>query len=447
MIYRIINQLESTSSRNEKISILEKNKTNTLFKQVVRLALDPFTNFYIKKIPNYRSGIPESSLDVALSEISKLSNRQVTGNAAIDHLRNLLCSLDEQDAKVLERVIQKDLKCGVATGVVNAAWGDDFIPEYPCMLASQYDEKIVNKVNFPAYVQLKLDGMRFNAIVTSVKTKKMSGISVESTVEYRSRNGKEIIFNNSELDRQFVCLANTLNLGAVVFDGELLVSTNSSSPMDRQTGNGILNKAIKGTISDEESFMIRATVWDYIPLESFTKGVFNTQYGVRFKTLHSIFNSTDTNMISLVETKEVSSIDEAWKIFEDYLKLGQEGIILKTIQGKWENKRSKGQIKFKAELDCDLVVKDYQLGTGKYEGMLGALICESSDGLLSVGIGSGFTDEQRKELTPQNTIGKIVAVRYNSKIKNKSGNHSLFLPRVIEIREDKDTADTFKKIK
>lgn len=434
MIYNIINQLESTSSRNEKIAILQKNKTNTLFQQVVKLALDPFTNFYIKKIPKYRSGIPDTSLDIALSEIDKLSKRVITGNAAIDHLRNLLCSLDEQDAKVLERVVQKDLKCGVAVGVVNAAWGD-FIAEYPCMLASQYDQKLVDKVIFPAYVQLKLDGMRFNAIVTG------------QVVEYRSRNGKEIIFNNPELDQQFIQLAKTLGIDDIVFDGELLVASDSSTSMDRQTGNGILNKAIKGTITDNESLMIRATVWDYIPLEHFMKGVFSVQYGVRFKLLLGAFTKVKTSMISFVETKEVTSIDEAWKIFENYLKQGQEGIILKTMQGKWENKRSKGQIKFKAELDCDLIVKDYQWGTGKYEGMLGALICESADGLLSVGIGSGFTDEQRKELTPENTLGKIVAVRYNAKIKNKNGEHSLFLPRVLEIRQDKDNADTLKKIK
>lgn len=438
MIYKIISQLESTSSRNEKIAILQKHKTNTLFQQVVKLALDPLTNFYIRKIPKYRCGIPDNTLDVALSELSKLSSRQITGNSAIDFLRNLLCSLDEQDAVVLERVIQKDLKCGVAVGVVNAAW-DNFISEYPCMLACQYDQKIVDKIAFPAYVQLKLDGMRFNAIVRST--------DIDATVEYRSRNGKEIIFNNPELDQQFIWLAHSIKCDNVVFDGELLVSNDSHVPLDRQTGNGILNKAIKGTISDTESKMIRATVWDYIPLEHFVKDVFNVQYGVRFKLLEAGFSKIKASMISLVETHEVASIEDAWKIFEEYLVQGQEGIILKTMQGKWENKRSKGQIKFKAELDCDLIVKDYQWGTGKYDGMLGALICESADSLLSVGIGSGFTDEQRKELTPHNTLGKIVAVRYNAKIKNKNGEHSLFLPRVIEIREDKDTADTLKKIK
>lgn len=231
-VFNIIESLSETSSRNEKIEILKKHKTNELFRNVVKLALDPFTNFYIKKIPKYRNGIPTMGIDEALSELSKLSSRQITGNAAIDFLREILSSLDEQNASVIEKVIQKDLRCGVAVGVVNAAWGS-FISEYPCMLASQYDEKVIAKMKFPALVQKKLDGCRFNAIVRGSRTK-------QSAIEYRSRNGKEIIFNNPSIDKEFISLAQALSLDDVVFDGELLVA-NHNRVLDRQTGNGILN--------------------------------------------------------------------------------------------------------------------------------------------------------------------------------------------------------------
>lgn len=436
-IYNIISSLEATASRNAKIEILNKNKTNVLFRRVVELALDPLTNFYIKKIPKYRSGIPTLGLDEGLSELSKLSTRKVTGNAGIDHLRNILASLDELDANVIERVIQKDLKCGVAAGVVNAAWGKNSIKEYPCMLASGYDEKLINKVKFPAYVQLKLDGMRFNAIVDTT----------DSSVEYRSRNGKEIVFKNPSLDEQLVQIANKLGLNSVVLDGELLVVTESGTLQDRQTGNGILNKAIKGTITSSESALIRATLWDAIPLSDFSTDVYKVPYSERIIGLHKAIKETKPSVVSLVETFEAKTIDQAWNKFNEYLEKGQEGIILKTKDGIWENKRSKAQIKFKAELDCDLVVTGYEEGTGKYQGQLGALICESADGLLKVNVGSGFTDEQRKELTPKNTVGKIAAVRYNSVIKSKTGDNSLFLPRIIEIRLDKDKADLLKNIK
>jgi hypothetical protein len=44
-------------------------------------------------------------------------------------------------------------------------------------------------------------------------------------------------------------------------------------------------------------------------------------------------------------------------------------------------------------------------------------------------------------------IGKIVTVKYNARIKDKSGVESLFLPVFIELREDKDNAESSKSIK
>jgi hypothetical protein len=41
---------------------------------------------------------------------------------------------------------------------------------------------------------------------------------------------------------------------------------------DRQTGNGILNKANKGTIFKEEAATVHATVWDVIPYILFIEG-------------------------------------------------------------------------------------------------------------------------------------------------------------------------------
>ena len=124
---------------------------------------------------------------------------------------------------------------------------------------------------------------------------------------------------------------------------------------------------------------------------------------------------------------------------------GEEGIILKDLSGIWQNRRSKTQIKFKGELECDLKIVGVEEGTGKYAGMLGAIICESADGVVKVRVGSGFNDEQRKTYTAD-LVDKIVAVKYNMRIKNKLGEESLFLPIFIEVRDDKDEADDSDKI-
>ena len=424
-------ELANTSSRLEKEAILKKHHANETLKRVLFLALDPYTQFYIRKIPVYTPNLTERfamPLSGALENLDKIINRDVTGNAAIQHLKNILESVVADDAKVIERIIEKDLKCGVSEATVNKIW-PDLIPTYPVMLASGFDEKIMNKMSYPAYVQLKLDGMRFNAIVQNGK------------VDFRSRNGKSIDLLGN-LEQEFLALAGEL---PVVFDGELIVREKSGVIMNRQKGNGILNKAVKGTISSSEAAQVEAVIWDLILLQHFKQGEFKLPYEHRFQILESLEMPW---RVSLIENIEVASEDEAHHIFEEYFSKGEEGIILKDITKGWEDKRVKHQVKFKGELECDLMCVDWQEGTGKNVGKLGALVLESSDKLVKVNVGSGFTDEQRDKYTMNNTVGKIVAVKYNAKIQDKkTGEFSLFLPVFIELREDKDVADSLSSIK
>jgi ATP-dependent DNA ligase len=426
-INEFLNSVAANPSRNYKIEQLTLHKDNELLKEVVRLAYDPFTQFYIRKIPAYTS-VPDEiacTLEQAMEGLSDLSERRVTGNAAIEHLEGILTACSADDAKVIERIIDKSLNAGFSEGTANKVW-PGLVHEYPVMLCSPFEEKLVNKIKFPASVQLKMDGMRFNAIV------------VNGTCEFRSRNGKEILLLGN-LEKEFIKLANGNDC---VFDGELLVMEDGKI-LDRQTGNGILNKANKGTISAGAAAMVHATVWDYIPYADFKQGKSTLPYLNRFAIL------ADMKMpekVHLVESTGVHSIEEANVIFEKYLAEGQEGIILKDLSGIWEDKRAKHQIKFKGELECDLRIVGIEEGTGKYAGMLGAIVCESADGIVKTRVGSGFSDDQRKNLGKE-IIDKIAAIKYNMRSVDKQGNHSLFLPIILEIREDKTVADKSKDIK
>jgi hypothetical protein len=434
-INAFLNDLAANPSRNYKIEQLEKHVNNETLREVVRLALCPFTQFYQRKIPKYTCDGTNANIESILPALYDLSAREVTGNAAIEYLRMLLSSLNEDDAKVLERIIDKSLDCGVQVSTANAVWSG-LIREYPVMLCSQFEQKLVDKIKFPAYAQMKMDGMRFNAIVRDGK------------VEYRSRNGKEIQLLGN-LDEQFIAMAGEVDC---VFDGELLVMLPGDHQFaDRQTGNGILNKANKGTISAEEAAMVHASVWDLIPYAYFTDGHCPVPYSKRFSSLEQLIQkqSADNKRVWLVSSQIVQTIEEAQEMFQEYLSLGYEGIILKDGSGVWEDKRAKHQIKFKGELECDLKIVAVEEGSGKYAGMLGAMICESSDGVVKVSVGSGLNDEHRINLwhIKQEILDKIVAVKYNTRIKNKQGEESLFLPIFIELRDDKDVADSSKDIK
>jgi ATP-dependent DNA ligase len=439
MVDSIFNQLAATSSRLEKEAILTANKDNDILKRACFLALDPFINFYIRKIPKYNTDVgPYVALQQALEDLLPLSTRAVTGNAAIEHLTNVLKNLEPEDAKVVERVIEKDLRCGVSEATVNKIW-PGLIATYPCMLASGYEDKLVSKITWPANVQLKLDGMRFNAIVKN------------GSVEFRSRNGK-LLNLLGQLEQEFLAIAGD---DSVVFDGELNVMDNDTLQfMPRQIGNGILSKAQKGTLTLGDAALIHATVWDWIPYEDFLRSECSMPYRMR---LNSLFSSMDNaayeknehrvGKVHKVWNKDVSNIQEAQDMFEELLGEGQEGIILKDLFSKWEDKRAKHQIKFKGELECDLMCVDWVEGTGKNAGRLGALVLESACGKIKVNVGTGFTDYDRNKIT-KDVVGKVISIKYNGGIVDqRTGVSSLFLPVFIEVRNDKDTADDSKNIK
>jgi ATP-dependent DNA ligase len=441
MINEIFETLASDSGRNFKIDYLSKHKDNATLRQAIVLALNPHIQFFIRKIPAYQPAADNGkriTLKEALGHLSVLSAREKTGNEAIAHLQNLLMSVNASDAKVIERIIEKDLKCGVSESTVNKVW-PDLIPEYPCMLASAFEQKLVDKVKWPALVQVKMDGMRFNAIVEDGKC------------EFRSRNGKLIDIPSDLFAIPFLRMASFWGCD-MVFDGELLCMDNFGKVLDRKTGNGILNKAVKGTMSQAEAEMVRATLWDAIPLDSFVEGKFDEPYHIRLAKLFNAIDEFKNNtplghLLEKVWSKQVDSQYDAQRLFEKFLGEGQEGIILKTREGIWEDKRAKHQIKFKGEYECDLICTAWEEGTGKNVGRLGALQLESACGKLKVGVGSGFNDNDRDTIKPD-VVGKIITVKYNAIVDDKTKDtKSLFLPIFLEVREDKDTADTLDKLK
>lgn len=439
-VYVVLNQLAGTSSRNEKLSILRSHANDATLKRVITLALDPSILFHIKKIPEYSPNLSTrdtETLDWAMSELSLLSNRIVTGNKAIDHLTDILESVSKQDAEVIERIISKDLRCGISTTAASV-WPDmDF--KFPVMLASAFNQKLIDKLTFPVILQQKLDGGRICVLVDG------------NEVSFFTRNGKSVIIDNLLITQAFIALGNLYSC-SMMFDGELLVADANGNHADRKTGNGIINKAVKGTITPEETTQFRVVLWDAIPYVDFRAGFYNVDYQTRFNTLFENVTTlelicTSSYFISLVDTHLVDSFEEVLTIFKDYTDRGLEGVIIKSRTLNWSDKRSTEQIKLKLELDADLEVLEWQEGAGKNVGRLGALVCGTSDRKIIVGVGTGFSDEQRNTITKE-IVGQIIAIHYNAKIQDKrTGNWSLFLPTFEEIRSDKDYANSFDELK
>ena len=118
---------------------------------------------------------------------------------------------------------------------------------------------------------------------------------------------------------------------------------------------------------------------------------------------------------------------------------GYEGIMIKDPESFYECKRSTTWLKSKPFIEISLEVKDYEEGTGRNKGKLGAIIAEGIDGdkNFKTNVGSGFTDLQRKEFweDKDKLIGQIIEIRADSISKSQDGeNWSLRFPRFKSFR-------------
>jgi hypothetical protein len=423
-ILDILNELAADNSRLAKEAILKRESDNALLKQVIIATLNPYVNYFIKKIPAYTpSNITNSRLPDALTLLNDLSSRKVTGNAAAEHLAMTLSILNKDDAQVIERIIDRDLKCGVNESTVNKVY-NNLLPTFDVMLS----HKDISGIKYPAYAQTKMDGARGHLVWDG-----------KNAVLW-SRQGKQFKLGNV-FDQTMFAMFGEKEM--VTLDGELLFTDNDGNILDRKTSNGIANKANKGTISDDDTANAIFVCWDIVDFSGTLK------YMLRWDSLRKIWREGYGHMnkvnIHLVNSCVVKSEEEAYEFYDLQIADGQEGAILKNMDAVWQPKRTKDLGKMKAEEEADLIVVGFNWGTGKFTGKMGSLICQTSDGKLEVNV-SGFEDADRAQT--DEWVGKIIAVTYNAVIKKKnSETYSLFLPRYAETRFDKKVANKFEELK
>lgn len=433
---KLLQDLKSNGSTLKKTEILMGYQDDTDVQALFKGALDNQINYYLRgdaidTSPLSESGTEELNDTFIYQVIGTLNNRKITGHAARDWLNQQASRLVPEDKEVLSLMLNRDLDCKVSVGLVDRVW-PDLISEYPCLLACKLDAKRIKELESytgKLIVQTKADGGRCN------------GYNRDGDVTFFSRNGKALLTHGvfDEVMKSFE---------GYMVDGELLVYSNGNMN-DRQTGNGIFNKAVRQTITEEEAKTFHFVVWDMIPLEKIEAGLDGTPYENRLRELADRvrdLRARGFENISLIDGMEVSDLEKAQEFYEKQISMGYEGAILKYPDLQWENGRSKKMIKMKEEKSADLICVGWK-PHGKREGWIGSLELETSDGLLKVNTGSGLNDEDRQR-DPNFFVGKIIEMKYNAIIQAKSAKEpSMFLPIYKNVRLDKTTADSLKDLK
>lgn len=454
-IKQILDEISNEPGKNQKMVILGKYADNELLKRVLYMANSSRVKFYIKQIPEYtRKAEQTNTLDFIINELGHISRREVTGNDALRFLSDLLATLNPNDAYVIERIIEKDLKIGMDSSI-NKVF-KNLIEETGYMGAVSFDEKKARKLfekGNKAYSQVKMDGRYCNAIIS------------DGAVYLESRQGEPTIVTGAKF---LGCLNELALMNEVVLNGEL---TMDFTP--RYESNGIIASIIdicgkRGERSEKENSKklstfeskhgnfeealakIRYTVWDMITIDEYNEASSKTPYNTRLKNLENVFfgNEQTSSMVSIIENREVNTFEEAMEHFKEMLGRGEEGTILKAQTGEWKDGKPLWQIKLKLELTLDLVITGFNYGTKgtKNEHVVSSLNAETSCGLLKTRP-QGLKEDLMKEITENqdNLLGTIIEVKCSGLSFDNTGAYSLLYPAFKHFRDDKGNANSLEE--
>lgn len=259
------------------------------------------------------------------------------------------------------------------------------------MLAQSYD-KHAKKINFPAMLQPKLDGMRCIAIFDGTK------------VTLWSRTRKPITSAPHIIKE----LENYLTAGdPVIFDGELYADKLSN---DFEQIISLARQEVP-CVGHEQ---LEYHVYDMV------EGHMNDH---RQQVLRNIYFYQELEFIKLVPTYTVNSDQEVMERTANFITDGYEGGIVRNLNGRYLNGRSFDLQKVKGfvedgemvleMMEDDFVVLGVNEGRGKLAGHAGTLAMKTLEGTDFNAKPIGDTSNLKVMFeNPGSVIGKIATVRF-----------------------------------
>jgi ATP-dependent DNA ligase len=258
-----------------------------------------------------------------------------------------------------------------------------------------FEEKRLAKWSPPYIVQPKLDGDRCRAVPlnTDADIHAEGTEHIPSSLNHLLLSSEENIFHSvPHINEEFSRLRITDEI-----DGELYC-------------HGMTHEQIHGIVSRTVNIHP-----DYRQIQFHVFDIVNTEVQAR-RLLHIEELRGKSNIIVVVPYWICESLDDVTRAYDKLINLGYEGIIVRNINNFYEVKRSTLMMKFKPKQKDEYEIigfKEEFSIEGTPKDTLGALVCKSGNG-NTFNIGTGFTDERRKELweARQILVGQIAVVKY-----------------------------------
>ena len=286
------------------------------------------------------------------------------------------------------------------------------------------------------YITEKLDGNRCIAHYENGKW------------QFTSRSGKpmHVNFDMSGLDER------------LIYDGEIL--SHAQLQMSLAIEDKVKYDINPNTIFSDTFSSTSGEINRHSVKKSLVYNIFDVMDGASYSERRRELDnmtplSTDVRILPVLKHfKTQEELQESWGILNSITDIGGEGLMINLGQSEYLHKRTDQVLKLKKVHTIDMQVYSYELGRGKYEGMIGALEARAmtEDGKeVYCSVGTGLSDEQRERwaLHPEEIVGKIIEVSYFSLSQSKedrersTGLYSLRFPRLKKVRFDKNETSMY----
>ncbi|EAI2977752.1 DNA ligase [Campylobacter jejuni] len=186
---------------------------------------------------------------------------------------------------------------------------------------------------------------------------------------------------------------------------------------------------------DEVSALIRSDSLDSSLWKSVTYNVFDVPNACeefkltpctlsnRLKVLERYLQQNPNPYIKIIKQIPIKDQEHLKEFYKDIIFNKGEGVVIRKDFAPYEKGRSKNALKLKPYEDAECKVIAYTEGKGKFQGKIGALLCQMPDDRV-IKIGSGLKDKDR-ENPPK--IGSIVTYKFNGLTKNSLPRFPVFL--------------------
>lgn len=422
-----VTEVTASNSKKYKQDVLQKYKDDFVVHRYLKIAFDPYAVYGISTKKLHKS-VPATSI-VGIHSIFELFTYLTQHNTGTDQIVGLcqdfldgVAACDRESADLLEKLICKDLSIGCEAKTINSVI-PGLIPTFEVQLAQKYFEK-----------PERLEGKTF-ALTTKIDGGRIIAIRETDGVSFFTRAGQRYE-GLVDLEKEMM---ETFPEGTVL-DGEITILNDAGIPSKEA-----YKKAMKITRSDGEKHGLKMKVFDTMSIAEWKNQKCTDDYVTRRAILEGLYFQPAikrTYFELLPVLYRGSDTSKVLEYLEEAIANNEEGVMINICDAVYEFGRTWNLMKVKKMNTLDLEVVDYEEGSGRLAGTLGAIHVRYKNGNI-VKVGSGFSDDLRKQIWNHDVmiVGKIVEIQYFEESTNADGGISLRFPVFKDFRPDKLTPD------